>query len=420
MTGEEQARGSVRLLVDPSFGPFMVGKMLSTAGIWINNIAAAILVYDLTGSATLVGAVSIAMFAPQLFLTPLFGAMADRGDRRTQLIWGRLFVVAGSGLLGTWLLLVDVEGTSGAVAVIAAGLVVGIGFSLGGPAMQALVPSLIRPSELPAAVALSSAPFTLARAGGPAAGALIVTAAGPAIAFLIAAAANLAFAAIVALIRIRERDRDSATDSSIMAGLRHMRADRVVFALLVGTAAVGIGGDPAITLTPPIADELGGGAGLVGALASSFGIGAALAFPWIGWLGRHMGPSRVAPVGLTSMAVGLGVLAMAPVAPVAILGLGIAGVGFTLAVVSLSVEIQERTPEELRGRVMAMWMIAFVGSRPFAAGLNGVVADTVSTQAALALSVALLLGGAWIVRPGQPGDSRRSHGHVHSGPPVPP
>jgi hypothetical protein len=80
-------RPTHRLLVDPSFGPFFWTQMLSTIGIWVSNITAAILVFDLTGSALLVGLVSVAQFAPQVALGPWSGALADRGDRRRQIRW---------------------------------------------------------------------------------------------------------------------------------------------------------------------------------------------------------------------------------------------------------------------------------------------------------------------------------------------
>lgn len=393
------ARGSLRLLGDPTFGPFFVGQLLATAGVWVHNIAAAIVVYELTRSAALVGAVSIAQFGPQLLLASWSGAMADRGDRRRQVVWGRLVTVLGSGGLALWIATIGLDGVPGALAVVAAALVVGIGFALGGPAMQALIPSLVRPSELASGVTLSAAPFTLARAGGPAIGALIVTTAGPAAAFAVAAASNLAFAVLVMVLAIPNVERSPASDGSVRAGFRHIRGDGAVLALLLGACTVGIGADPVITLSPPIADALGGGSRLVGWLASAFGIGAVLAFPLLGWLRRRAGLPRMASGGLLVMAAGLGLLALAPVAWLALGAMGIAGVGITLAVTSLSTQLQQRSPEHLRGRIMAVWLIAFLGSRPLAAGVNGGIADVVSPAAALTVVVAVLVGGAWLVRP---------------------
>src|SRR5690606_28216478 len=169
------ARGSLGLLVDPVFGPFFGAKLLGTAGVWIYNIVAAILAFELSGSALVVGLVSVAQFGPQLLLAPLSGAMADRGNRRLQLAVGKLLVAVASGGLGVWIWLVGVEGLPGVWPVIATAFVVGLGFVLVGPAQNALIPALVRPNELAPAIALNTVPPTVARAAGPAVGALVAT-----------------------------------------------------------------------------------------------------------------------------------------------------------------------------------------------------------------------------------------------------
>ena len=392
-------RGSLRLLVDPTVGPYFFGKLLSNAGVWIHNIAAAIVIYELTGSATWVGAASVAQFAPQFFLTPWSGARADRMDRRRQLITGRLITAAGSGGLTVWTLIVGLSGTAGAVALIVAAFVTGTGFALGGPAMQALLPSMVRRSELAAAVTLNSVPFTIARSAGPAAGALLVTAGGPAVAFTTAAAGQLVFALILSRLRIRDDQRIPPKDSSMRAGVRHLRTDPVIAALLGGAAAVSLGADPVITLTPSIAEAMGQPSAFVGALASAFGFGAAGTFVVLGTLRRLLGIPRLASGGLLLLAAGMALLAVATSPTVAVLAMVLAGVGLTVALTSLMTMLQERAPDELRGRVMALWSVAFLGSRPVAAAMNGAIADAVSVRAALAVVVVLVLVGAYWGRP---------------------
>jgi MFS family permease len=393
-------RGSLKLLADPIFGPFFAGKLLSVSGIWIHNVVAAILAFQLTGSALVVGLVSVAQFAPQVLFAPLSGAIADRGDRRKQLVIGRLIVAAGSGSLAVWVALVGVNGLPGAAPVVAAALVVGIGFVVGGPAMHAMLPTLVRPNELAAAVALNSVPFTVARAGGPAVGALVAAYAGPAVAFAIAAVANLAFAVVMASLPIRGRTvQDPSADGSVRAGLRHLRVDPTLVLLLTGVAAVGVGADPAITLTPSLSAGLGRGSQLVGVLASSFGLGAGIALVGLTLMRRWLGLRRLGALGLTVLATGMLALMSASGVGLAILAFGVAGVGFTFALTSLSTQIQERLPDALRGRVMALWSLAFLGSRPFAAAVNGTIADTWSVEAALLTVAIVLLVAAWLCRP---------------------
>lgn len=393
------SRGSFRLLADPIVGAFFFGRLLSTTGMWVHNIAAAVVVYELTASALLVGAVSVAQFVPQLVLGPLGGARADRGDRSRQLITGRVIASGGSGGLFAWILVMGLEGVAGTVAVIVAAFVVGVGFALGGPAMQAVIPSLARPSELAAIVALNSVPVTLARAGGPALGVGLITFGGPAWAFGFATACQVVFACILVLLRIQDPARDQSKDSRIRAGVNQLRTDPAIAALLLGTAMVGIGTDPAITLAPSIAQNLGGGTSLVGTIASAFGVGAAAAFPILAWFRRRLGSPRLATVGLFLLAAGLAALAISPTPTFALASIGVAGTGMTFSLTSFTTLIQQRSPEDLRGRIMALWSVAFLGSRPLAAAVNGTVADLGSTTLALFLAVAALLVGAWFSRP---------------------
>lgn len=391
-------RSTFGLLRDRTFGPFFGGKLLAVLGVWIHNVAAAILVWELTRSTLLVGAVSIGQFLPQILLAPLTGAQADRGNRRLQLVVGRAVTGIGGGGLAVWMLTVGVEGTSGAIAVIASSTIVGIGFVLGGPAMNALLPSLVRRSELPAAIALNALPMMLSRALGPAIGALLVTSTNPAVAFAVAASTNIVYVIVLLYIHIDEAPRDTK-DRSIGAGMRYVRAHPVMAMLLLGGLTTGIGADPVITLTPALADRLGYDSGFVGVLASTAGVGAAIGFLLLAPLRRRIGLPRLAFWGLVMLSVSMALNGIAPVAAVAVVGFGISGFGMAAALTALMTLLQQKVPEELRGRVMALWSVAFLGSRPLAAGLSGMIADTFSVTAALFVVAALLAGGALLVRP---------------------
>lgn len=398
---ERKIRGSYQLMFDPLFGPLFWGKLVSSAGIWIHNIVAAIVAYELTGSALVVGLVSVVQFAPQLLFAPLSGKMADRGNPPRQIVAGRLVTASGSAGLALWILLAGgVDGLPNAFPVIAASLVVGIGFVIGGPAMQSIVPLLIRPGEMAAAMALNSVPMTVARAAGPALGAIAATQLGPAAAFAIAATGNLAFGLLVLAIRLpRGTSHDADTDFSVRASLRHVRADLPLIALLTGIAAVGYGADPALTLAPSIASDLGGGSDLVGWLASAFGIGAGAGFLVFAPLNRWLGLTRLSSGGLLLMATGLLGLTVSDTVPPALTTLGLSGIGMTLAFTSITTQIQNRSPDHLRGRIMALWFVGFLGSRPLAAGLNGFLADAVSVDTALIVTAVFVIGVAWLCRP---------------------
>ncbi len=393
------ARGPWRLLADPVFGPFFAGKLLSTAGIWIHNIVAAILAFELSGSAFVVGLVSVAQFGPQLLFAPLSGALADRGDRRRQLILGRLIAALGSGGLGVTLLVLGVDGMPGAWPVVLAALVVGVGFVVGGPAMNALIPSLVRPNELANAVALNSIPFTIARAGGPAIGALIAATTGPALAFGIAALTNLVFAVILVPLNIQARAARNDGDRRVRAAFAYLRRDRGIALLLIGVGVIGVGADPVITLTPSLSAGFGAGSTLVGVFASSFGVGAGLAFVVLGRLRLWLGLPRLSVLGLGLLATGLLGAAASPTPGAVIVAFGIGGAGMTCSLTGLSTQLQARLPDALRGRVMALWSVSFLGSRPLAAAGNGALADATSANLTMVVVAAIVVAGAVTCRP---------------------
>lgn len=393
-------RSATRLLLDPQFGPYIFGKFVGTAGMWIFSISAAIVAFELTHSAFVVGLVSIAQFAPQLVLAPLSGALADRGDRRMQIVLGRLLVVAGSGGLAIWLLVTGVEDLPGAWAVLLAALVVGLGFVVGGPAMNALVPTLVRPQELAAAIGLNNVPITVARTVGPVVGAGLTSAVSPAAAFAVAALANAVFALAVMVLPISGRvQAPTGSDRRVRAGLHHLRRDPTIIVLLVGVVAVAFGSDPAITLAPSLSAELGHGTDLVGLLTSAFGFGAIASFPLMGAVRRRFGEPVVTTSGLWLLGAALLVAAPARSPIVACTALAVAGAGMMMSLTSLSTQIQMRLPDHIRGRVMALWAVAFLGSRPLASGFDGLVADLVSVDAALVAVSLLVAVAAWLSRP---------------------
>ncbi len=392
------ARRIPELLRDRTFGPFFIGQIVATMGVWIHNVAAAIVVWELTRSTTLVAAITIGQFAPQILLTPWSGARADRADRRRQLVVGTTITASGTGLLALWSSGPGLVGTSGAYAIVLAATVVGIGFAIGGPASQALLPSLVRRAELPTAIAISSVPMTVARALGPAVGALLVTTAGPTVTFTVTTVLQATYG-LMMFRRTATTSNVTRRDTRILAAVAYVGRDRPVGFLLVGVAVVGLGVDPVITLAPAFADGLGGGGDLVGLITSAFGVGAILGFVVQTRLRRRLGIERTGTIGLIVLAAGLGPLALATTATFAAITMIVAGTGMTLALTAFTTGIQQRVPDALRGRVMALWSIAFRGSRPVAAALSGLLSDTFSEDAALLTATAIILLGAVVSRP---------------------
>jgi MFS family permease len=396
-----RSRGALGLMFDPVFGALFWGKMFAVVAVWTHSIVAAIVMYDATRSALMVGLVGVVQFGPQLILSPTSGKWADTGNPARQILVGRVLCVAGSGSAAAWLF-VDpgLQGMSAAIPVLVGSTLVGFGFVVGGPAMQSIVPDLIYDGELSTAMALNSIPMTIGRIVGPAAGAYLAAHLGSAAGFAVSAGLHLIFVIFLVLVRFPSpRGRRSGADYRVRAAIKYVWRDRPLLLALVAVTTVGIVSDPSITLTPSMADELGGGARLVGTLSAAFGIGAAVGMAVLTLMRGRMASARVSSIGMSGLAAGCVVLAVGTVPAVATTGFALAGLGFGWAMTGLATLVQERAPEELRGRIMALWMVGFVGSRPIAAALLGGTADLVNVQAAFAVAALLSVAVTLLCRP---------------------
>ena len=388
-------------MFDPVFGALFWGKIFSVVAVWTHGIVAAIVMYDATGSALMVGLVGVFQFAPQLVLSPTSGKWADTGNPARQILLGRVLCVAGSATVAGWLFLQpDLQGMSAAVPVLFGTLLVGFGFVVGGPAMQSIVPNLIREGELSTAMALNSFPMTIGRIIGPAAGAYLAAHFGSAAAFAVSAVLHLIFTLMLLVVRFPARpERRIGADYRVRTAVRYVFADRPLLLALMAVAIVGIASDSSITLTPSLADQLGGDARLVGTLSALFGVGAAVGMATLALMRGRMASVRVSLIGLIGLGAGCATLAAATAQTVAMAGFVLAGLGFGWAMTGLSTVVQERAPEELRGRIMALWLVAFLGSRPIAAAVLGGAADLLGVLTAFAIAAALCAVAAVVCRP---------------------
>lgn len=396
-------RGALRLMVDPVFGTIMWGKLFSSSGAWMHIVVGAVVVYDASGSALLVGMVSVAQFGPQLVLSLVSGAWADRGHAYRQIVLGRAVTALASGGLGLWFVWQgDDGGPHGVAAILVASLVMGTGFAVASPAMHSVVPSLIRPGELPVAMALNSAPLTFSLVIGPVLGAFVAAHLGPAAAFSIAGAIHLLFVIMMVVVGLPSQPQQQpGRDYSIRSALQHIQHDRPLLALLTGIAGVGFAAEPTITLAPALVTELEEGESMVGAITGSFGIGAALSLMMFGVLNRWVSTARLASTGIVLMGAGLLVVGSFLTFGATLVGFGCTGFGFTLVLTGLSALVQERAPSHLRGRVMAVWVMAMLGSRPLAATVEGVIADLTSVRLAILFPIAILAAVLVSTRPGR-------------------
>lgn len=387
-------------MFDRQFGTFFWGRLLTAAANWIHTVVASIVVFEQTGSALGVALVTGLQYVPQLVLAPMTGTQADSGDPARQIVTGRLLCATGSGVLAIWLSATQgPAGWAGAAVIMGGSLITGLGQVIGGPAMQAVTPLLVSRDELPAAMALNTSPITVGRFGGPAIGAALAVGLGAGQAFSVAALAHLTFVAMMLAIRIPQVTKTERDDYTMRAALGHVWRDRPLFMLLVATTALGYGSEPVVTLAPPLAHELGQGASTVGVLTTSFGAGSAVGLIASSVLAHRLAHTVVPMAGILLMAVALAAPAFTASTVVCVAAFGSAGFGFVMALTSSSTLIQLRVPAALRGRVMALWLMGLLGTRPLAAITVGLIADHAGVSAALLVIAASLAVVGGMCRP---------------------
>ncbi len=387
------SNNSLRLFADRRFGPYLAANFTSNLGNWFQNLAAGIVVFQLTGSNTLVGLVSVLQFLATLILSPWSGSLADRFDRRRLLLGAQVISAAGAVGIAIWVGLAGVDGLPGVWPLLAASGVIGLGYAIGISSMNALIPALVEEPDLEGAIALNSASFTLARAIGPAVAGLVVAAAGAAWAFGINAITFLPLIAVLAVIRPRHIELTEG-DRSVRAGFAYIRQRKSMLWLVLATLTIGWSADPVNTLSPAYAEMFGQNETFVGLQVAAFGAGAAVMSAGVGRVRSRLSLEATTKLGIAVLGAGLVGFAIAPNAGFVLAALFLAGVGFLLGVTTTNSNLQRRLTESMRGRVMALWSMAFLGSRPIAALIDGAVADLVSPRVGV-LAAVLPLGVGW-------------------------
>jgi MFS family permease len=369
-------RAAFGLIRSRTFGPYFVGNASSASGTWFQNLAAQLLVYRLTHSPFLLGVLNFCNFIPVLALAPWAGSAADRFDRRRLLIVtqvaatalsGTLAVLAWSGLADQW-------------------VVIGFAFGLGvssaysAPTSTAFISQLVDREELASAVALNSMTFNIARAVGPALAAVSVRQLGIPASFAINAGSYLVFIAGLALVeprRVAQLRRGEARLRESLALVR--RTPRLLVFLLI-VAVVGFASDPINTEAPAFARAFGYPDTVAGWIIGAFGFGAVAAAFLVA--GRVAGSRRRMVVTLTVLGLGVIGLSVSPWLALAFVFLAIAGFGYLASNTHATSRLQLEVEESQRGRIMALWSVAFLGLRPLASLIDGTIAGAFGVRTA--------------------------------------
>jgi len=381
----------------PNYRLYFAGQAISLSGTWMQSVGQGWLVLDLTGSGTAIGLVLALQFLPVLLLGPLGGVAADRFDKRRLLFGTQVVAALLAATLGLLVLFEVVR--LWMVFILAACL--GFVNLVDNPTRQSFVGEMVGSDDLTNAVSLNSVLVNVARVAGPAAaGALIITL-GVAPCFLINAASYLAALAALALMRpdrLHRTPPQGRGRGQLRAGLRYVRTNRVLLIPLIMMAVVGTLAYEFQVILPLLARfTFGGDAATYGAMTALMGAGAVVG----GLLTAAAGRRR--PTALASMALLFGTFqtaaAFAPtraLALAAMVPLGAASIAF----LSLgNATLQLASAPEMRGRVMALWAVAFLGSTPVGGPLMGWIGGH-SPRWALGIGgLATLLCGVLAFRP---------------------
>lgn len=378
---------------------FFAGQGVSLVGTWMQQLGMSWLVYRLTGSAVLLGVMAFTSQIPSLFLAPLAGAVADRWSRY------RLVVVAQTLSMLSALLLAGLV-LGGRIEVwhlIAFSLVSGIISGVDIPARQSLLVSLVdSPEDLANAIALNSSMFNAARLVGPSIAGVLIGIVGEGPVFLINAVSFVAV--LVALRSIRVPRQPVRNEGSILRSLKDgwryaagFAPIRSLLLLLAGLAMVGI---PYSVLLPVFASEvLGGDARTLGFLTSCAAAGALAGTLYLASRDTIVGLGRRIAQCCGIFGVGLILFSLARSPWVAGLFLVFSGFGVIVTTAGINTVLQTLVEDEMRGRVMSLYTVAFVGVGPIGSLTGGWLAAHLGAPATVALGGGgCLVLAAWFSR----------------------
>jgi MFS family permease len=333
-----------------------------------------VLIFRLTNSTVLLGVLQFAQFGPILLLAPWTGSAADRFNRRRLL----LTTQAAQTTLTAGLAGLAFAGAATEYVVLGFAFVLGVLTAFALPAQQALIASLVERQDLPSAVALNSMTYNIARAVGPSLAAVSIDAFGVATAFAVNSISYVPLAAAVFFARPRPQER--AASSRLTESIRLIRREPRLAAYLLIVAVVGFASDPVNTLAPAFARAFGRDETVGGYLLGAFGAGAVLAAFFVA--GRTAGSRKRMAITLALLGSGMLLFSLTPWLPVAIVALFVAGFGYLASNTSATSRLQLEVSESQRGRIMALWGIAFLGVRPLASLVDGAIAQAAGVRTA--------------------------------------
>jgi MFS family permease len=383
-----------RALKHRNFQLFIIGQLVSLVGTWMQTTAQQWLVYKLTGSVALLGVFGFASQVPMLLLAWMGGYVGDRYNRHRGVIVTQslsmilAFVLAAltlTHLIREWHLIVIA-------------LLVGIVNAFDVPIRQSFFVHMVGREDLPNAIALNSSIFNGARVVGPAIAGLAIVLVGEGWCFFLNGVSFIAVLVALLMMRIEpfvKKPPDESPVRSFVQGFKFAMHDVPIRSSLIILCVLSMFGLQYSVFLPIYAhDILHGEAGTLGLLMSAAGVGAFLGALQFAARTNYTGLARWIASTCTVCAVGLIIMSRATAFWLCATVLFIVGFAATSQMAATNTIIQERVPDELRSRLMAVYATMFMGVQPIGALLAGGVAKRMGTPNTVLLFGSLVLVGS--------------------------
>ena len=387
----------MRALRHRNYRLFFGGQSVSLVGTWITRVATSWLVYRLTGSALLLGVVGFCSQIPMLVLAPFAGVLIDRWDRRRILLLTQALSLVQSVALAV----LTLGGWINISEIIALQLLQGLINSFDMPSRQAFVVQMVEDREdLPNAIALNSSMVNASRIIGPSIGGVLIAVVGEGWCFALDAVSYGAVIGSLWAMRVaaaRHTRPETRVLEELRTGFEYVWRFVPVRALLLLVAIVGTMAMPYNTLMPVIAKEvLHGGPHTLGILMTAAGLGALAGTLFLASRRSVLGLGKVIIGAGATLGLGLIGFSFSHTLWISLLLLPFVGGGMMLQTASTNTILQTVVDEKLRGRVMAFYGTAVLGTLPIGSLLAGLVASHIGAPRTLLIGgCACLAGTLW-------------------------
>jgi MFS family permease len=373
------------------FAIFWVAACVSNGASWMQTIAVPAVIFKITHSATWVGAITAATLVPAVFLTPFAGVLADRRSRRAILMVTQSSqMLIAFAMWGLWLI-----GHLEPWPVLVLSLINGLGTGVQTAVWQSFVPLLVPRDEMLHAVRLNSMQFTMARAIGPAMAGLVLKRWGVGMAIFLNAATYLFVVSALVFVRVRPLDSKPVGGGvlrQIADGFSLVRRTRVYTMAILLAFLTSIVGQSIQQQGAAIAS------GVFrrdptdsGTLLASLGVGAIVASIVVAFVGSRMPRRTQAIAALTGYVVSIAVLVATRSFQVGMLAFAICGMAHITMATVLNATIQERVADDMRGRVISVYVLGVLAGIPLGSLVLGLGSDRFGMRSALAGSGVFLL-----------------------------